>query len=793
MKRLLEASLTTFVARTSPALSALAAFSLIAAPQAAFAQAAAPQAALAQAAVPSPVPRLLSAKTLSQITALQSEANSRTPIQQKIGTSLFFSEKMARGLAVAPGISRLRTDVTVDQAGLTLVDIDANVTPALLSALGRVGGKVVGSSVQFGQVRAWIPLSAVETLASLAEVRSINPAVKWKLHNPGSVKGSVEATPRRASLRRATPHAHLPSLLAPNLFGISFLNTSITNPVVNTFMGSGPIGSVVDEADTTHQADQARSMFNINGTGIKIGVISDSLDNGNGLYQKALASGDVSAVTVIPGQDGGVASAEGLAMLECVYHLAPGAQLYFATGTSGQGQFAQNILALQAAGCKVIVDDLGYSDESPFQDNGIAQAINTVTASGVDYFAADANDGNLTDGTASGWEGDYNDAGHQAYGDGEVHKFDAAGDELNPIHLSASTSEVDFFWSDAVGQSANDYDLFIVDKNGNVVSSGQNRQTGTQNPYEMATARDGDSAVIIKNRGAARFLHIDLLEGHSTFGIATNGRMRGHDAAENCFSIGATPAAAAQDSSSPSGPYPNPFTSSNVVETFTDDGPRHVFYAPDGTPVTPGNFSSTGGKLLPKPEFTAADGTSNTLTQAGVGVGKEPLSPFFGTSCAAPHAAAIAALVLSYNPTLTRTQLASVLASTCTDIMTPGFDTVSGPGILNALAALQATPAPNPALLSAVSAVRQPTAGQLLVTVKNTGGTFAYDVTLVASKIKWGGSSPSSISPATVPILAFNSTTTFLLQFPPTTTGTFITLNGTYSSRSFSGLTRVTP
>jgi hypothetical protein len=41
----------------------------------------------------------------------------------------------------------------------------------------------------------------------------------------------------------------------------------------------------------------------------------------------------------------------------------------------------------------------------------IAQAVNTVTASGALYFSAAGNDGNLRDGTSGTWEGDFVDGG----------------------------------------------------------------------------------------------------------------------------------------------------------------------------------------------------------------------------------------------------------------------------------------------------------------------------------------------------------------------------------------------
>jgi peptide/nickel transport system substrate-binding protein len=50
----------------------------------------------------------------------------------------------------------------------------------------------------------------------------------------------------------------------------------------------------------------------------------------------------------------------------------------------------------------------------------------------------------------------------------------------------------------------------------------------------------------------------------------------------------------------------------------------------DGTPITPGNYSSAGGAVRQKPQITAADGVSTSLAD---------FTPFFGTSAAAPNAA----------------------------------------------------------------------------------------------------------------------------------------------------------
>ena len=78
-----------------------------------------------------------------------------------------------------------------------------------------------------------------------------------------------------------------------------------------------------------------------------------------------------------------------------------------------------------------------------------------------------------------------------------------------------------------------------------------------------------------------------------------------------------------------------------VSESFTSDGPRRIILNPTGAEITPGNRTSTGGIVRQKPDITAADGVSTAAPG---------FNPFYGTSAAAPHAAAIAALLKSAVP-----------------------------------------------------------------------------------------------------------------------------------------------
>jgi hypothetical protein len=559
------------------------------------------------------IPAGLSSNALNEISALLQEKAARTPAQKRMDSQLVHALKHNRGEAFAPGAPNVQMDVKMEADGRVLVDINATVTPELLSLIQAGGGQVMTSVPQFRSIRALVTLTQLETLAGSTNVNYI----------------------RRAS-------------------------EAYTNKTDS-------------EGDTTHQAIQARSTFGVNGSGIKVGVLSDSVD----YYTNLQAAGDLPAINILSGQSGlgSKQTGEGTAMLELVNDLAPGATLYFATANGGDAQFAYNILNLWTNGCKIITDDEDYFDESPFQDGIIAQAVNTVTANGVLYFSAAINSGNLDDGTSGTWEGDFVDGGSTggAISEvGRVHSFGSA--TYDTCAPGGSQKRVDLFWSDPLGASDNDYDLFVLDATGStVVESSTAFQTGTQDPYESVGAlTNGNRIVIVKYMGAGRFLHLST--GRAVLSIATSGSTRGHPAAANAFGV-----AAINENSA----YPNAFTggSTNPFESFSSDGLRHMFFNADGSAITPGNFSSSGGAIRQKPDIAAADHVSTDVTG---------FQPFSGTSAAAPHAAAIAALLWSYKPSLTTAQIRTVLTGTALDEDPAGVDRDTGYGIVMAYQALDA-------------------------------------------------------------------------------------------------------
>jgi hypothetical protein len=169
--------------------------------------------------------------------------------------------------------------------------------------------------------------------------------------------------------------------------------------------GAGRQGSIVSKGDTEMYAATARTRFQVDGTGVKVGVLSNSYDcDGGAPESNAAAStqtGDTpSDVRVLaepcPKGQGGYTD-EGRAMLEVVHDLAPGAALAFHTSDRGTADMAQGIRALADAGATVIVDDTVYLDEPVYQDGGpIADAVREVVGRGVAYVAAAGNFGRNT-------------------------------------------------------------------------------------------------------------------------------------------------------------------------------------------------------------------------------------------------------------------------------------------------------------------------------------------------------------------------------------------------------------
>jgi len=106
--------------------------------------------------------------------AMPAARDARTAAIQKIDARVMTEISRRRGdpRQHAP----IRRDVRVDRHGRALVDVRAQVRPALERKLRALGGVVVSTSIAYDSIVGWVPLLTLERLAADPAVRAIAPA-----------------------------------------------------------------------------------------------------------------------------------------------------------------------------------------------------------------------------------------------------------------------------------------------------------------------------------------------------------------------------------------------------------------------------------------------------------------------------------------------------------------------------------------------------------------------------------------------------------------------------------------
>ncbi|GAB4403075.1 MAG: hypothetical protein OHK0053_27590 [Microscillaceae bacterium] len=516
------------------------------------------------------------------------------------------------------------------------------------------------------------------------------------------------------------PYARIPDLQnLPSLRRVS----PVQKPVLRS-------GSVSSQGDVAMQTDLARLLYGVDGTGIKIGVLSDSYNNLGGAAN-GVASGDLpNDVQVLKDLASG-GSDEGRAMMEIIHDVAPGADLVFRTAFDGPVDFAAGILALQAAGCQVIVDDVGYLTEPFFQDGVIAQAVDEVAALGVAYFSSAGNNG--TQSYESSNVQIIEDLALDALltlGSYDFHNF-GGGDARQSLSIPAGASvRISVQWAepffsvteDENISAATDFDIYLLNQGNNavlaqsvdfnVVFSGGSGDAVELLEFENTTGSTTQADLVIarfEGEVPSRIKYIVFGDDISINEFNTNSStLFGHPNAEGAAGVGA----AFWGDTPPFGTDPA------LINSYSSRG---------GTPIL---FDLAGNSInivRPKPEFTGPDGGDNTFFGEQIDDGNS-FPNFFGTSAAAPHVAALAALMLELAggpDALSPAQILNILTDTAEDMETAGFDNASGAGFVNAELALEAVSDLVPANRLAVNINGVPRLGQLFsaqVSLQNNEG-----------------------------------------------------------------------
>jgi len=467
-------------------------------------------------------------------------------------------------------------------------------------------------------------------------------------------------------------------------------------------------GSVTTEGDAIIGALATRNDWGLDGTGVRVGVLSDGLKgvfaagctSCSGVANGPISKGDLPTATgirnasgVLLSSTGGIvarsfqangdleglppaspvcgfagAGAEGTALLEIVHDVAPGAKLSFANADTDMA-FAQAVNFL-AASNDVVVDDIGFYGE-PY-DGTSAVSANTAAALNNPanplraYFTAVGNDAD------EHYYGAYADSGVDGASisgigtPGHLHLFQATGDTTDVLGLGAepynlislpANGEVAIFltWDDPFGAAADNYDLYLVqDSTGRVVARSTDVQSGSQDPVETIdyvndTGAQARFRIVVQNvQNAAKPRNLDIFSFQPECAPGGPQLLAPPRHERHNYNTAARSVAAQGDA----GGSPASVVSVGAICSASAAAAQGSGAAPDESCLDTSNstiefFSSRGPTLdgRPKPDLAAIDGVSVT------GAGSFD-SPFFGTSAAAPHAAGAAALFLQAAPCL---------------------------------------------------------------------------------------------------------------------------------------------
>jgi len=457
-------------------------------------------------------------------------------------------------------------------------------------------------------------------------------------------------------------------------------------------------GDVTSQGDQAMRADVARASLGVDGTGVTVGTLSNSYDCQGGAAND-VASGDLPEDIVVLAEINfldcflfGLGTDEGRGMMQLIHDTAPGAKQAFHSAFNGEADFALGIQEL--AGCPagsepgcivtpgvkadIIVDDVIYFTEPMFQDGIVAQAVNTVVDSGTSYFSAAGNSGR--DGYESLSPLGFNPSGRfplQKDRHTEAHDFDPGPgvDIFQEITIPKGTTVIfvlqwdqPFYSVSGAPGPTTDLDIHLVDskkKNSLANGTGNNRISygGTGEPFEYfvftnTTEDSGIFNLMIVNWASSTIpagpnptaLKVVRYGGTSTIQEydTASGTLFGHANAVRAEAVGA-----AYYGATPAFGVDPP-----LLEYFSSAGGTPILLDSAGDTIEP--------ELRQKPEIVAPDGTNTSFF--GIDTDGDTFPNFYGTSAAAPHAAAVAALMLDADPSLTPSMIYSTLESTAIDI-----------------------------------------------------------------------------------------------------------------------------
>lgn len=458
------------------------------------------------------------------------------------------------------------------------------------------------------------------------------------------------------------------------------------------------VGATTSQGATVMRANVANAA-GWTGAGITVGVLSDSYDQSPLSFTTVRAANDIASgdlrppkfvidITADPSN-----TDEGRAMMQIVQDVAPAADQCFATAFAGEAAFADNIRTLRtnpACRADVIVDDVFYYDEPFFSDGQVAQAVNDVVTSTslagrpVSYFSSAGNQGsaggggaidvpvatfstsptnlgNINLATLSGCTSSPSAGSTKANVAGGFLDF-GGGTYALPVTYNGAGSTLLMQWDDLFyqGKVTTDLNFYLINAAGNCVFTFATNNIAADFATEIVGLSGGASGtyrIMVGRTSAgtklASRVRLVSLEGWggAPFQVRSSPTTFGHSAAAGANSV------AAYRYSFPA-TQQNPFVP--AFESFSSPGPVTIAFDAAGNRLP---FPET----RKKPDMAAPDGGNTTFFFPNSDYEGDGFNNFFGTSAAAPHAAAVAALMLQKagGPgSITPKQMKSLLQST---------------------------------------------------------------------------------------------------------------------------------
>ena len=488
------------------------------------------------------------------------------------------------------------------------------------------------------------------------------------------------------------------------------------------------------DADAPLRADVARERFGVDGTGVVVGVVSDSFaatsapgstvadDIANGLLPgPGNPCGRQTPVEVLrDGTDIPTSVDEGRAMLQLVHGIAPGASLAFAAADpDSAASLREAIDLLVDHGADVIVDDISVEEDAIFQRSLTAETIARATERGVISFSSAGNQNLLPSSPLAGQEATpINGWQTSAYRptacpDAVTAAVTAQGFstptdclDVDPGDTSDATlgysvsshAELIFQWGEPAGAVTGSFVPVVLQAGAPLDVELKPLADGTPGYTVVLPRADADLEVEVvvarvTTPDASRSLpnpSIFLMFLQSGLGWAEYTRSEGEvqigrtSLGHNSDPVAISVAAAAYDTPT-------------KVESFSSHGPSTHFFAPRTASVPSAVLAAP--EIVSKPDIMSVD----RVRQSVLGSNPDETGgrQFPGTSAAAPLAAAVAALAKSVDPSLTQEDVRALLTTTARPAASPWAsvpaENVTGAGLIDAEAALAAlAPAPTP-------------------------------------------------------------------------------------------------